>query len=118
MLFRFGGGVDKLKGDAGRDILIGGAGKDNLQGGLGEDILIGGDFKLANDVATLDALMAAWGQAVPQPQRIDQMRTAGLNTLNIVSDGVLDQLLGQNDFDWFWTYSPDTSDRNKSERLK
>jgi RTX calcium-binding nonapeptide repeat (4 copies) len=113
-----GGGADKLKGDAGRDILIGGVGKDNLQGGLGEDILIGGDFKLANDVATLDALMAVWGQALPQPQRIDQVRNAGLNTLNILNDGVLDQLLGQNDFDWFWTYSPDTSDRNKSERLK
>jgi hypothetical protein len=47
-----------LTGGSGRNILIGGAGADILNGGLGQNILIGGATD--DDLAALDAVMAAW----------------------------------------------------------
>jgi Ca2+-binding RTX toxin-like protein len=113
-----GSGDDRLSGDQGRDLLIGGVGSDRIQGGQDEDILIGGNIQHAADLEPLDALMTIWGQNQPQPGRIQQLRSAGLNTQNIPDDQAVDQLLGQDNLDWFWEFATDTSDRKKDEQLR
>ena len=55
-----GAGDDHLYGGDRADILIGGSGKDHLGGRKGNDILIGGFTDHDEDLAALDAALAAW----------------------------------------------------------
>ena len=55
-----GGGNDDLFGGELGDILIGGDGEDHLHGKKGNDILIAGFTDKDDDLAALDAALAAW----------------------------------------------------------
>ena len=68
-----GRGDDGLRGGAGRDLVVGGLGADTLLGGGSDDLLIGNPTAHDESPGTLNALFAAWAQAVGYEARIDDL---------------------------------------------
>jgi Ca2+-binding RTX toxin-like protein len=96
--------ANRLEGRTGRDILIGGEGMDTLDGGGGEDILIGGTTALDTDVVALQMLQAGWAmQDLLYQDRIENLRRSQLNATTVLDDETVDELMGGDESDWFWT---------------
>ncbi len=121
-----GEGNDTLIGYAGNDILIGGLGVDTLLGGVGDDLLIGGTTTFGTSLSNLIAIRSEWTSANPYQTRVDHLRgtLAGgangatlLTFLTVLDDAKKDTLIGDTENDWFWTFSPDTTDKVAGELL-
>jgi len=99
-----GAGNDFLYGGIGRDLLIGGAGRDRLFGQDGDDILIGGTTTHDDDAAALLAILAEWGAAIGFNARIAGL-SAELNSSTVLDDGVVDELTGGLNRDWYLDFA-------------
>jgi len=123
------GGLDRLTGGGGNDVLLGEAGADIVAGGDGRDLLIGGDGadrltgNLADDLlvagwtaydahgSALQAIMDEWTHATnTYEQRRDAVRNTG-NTYyfqeeapnqTVFDDGDIDSLVGSEDRDLYF----------------
>jgi Ca2+-binding RTX toxin-like protein len=101
-----GAGNDQLVGSASRDLLIGGAGGDQLRGGGGDDILVAGETAYDTDLASLDQLLAAWGNSASYKARVNALffpSSSGpkLNRVTTFNDSIVDSLFGESGTDWF-----------------
>jgi hypothetical protein len=84
--------------------------------------LIGGVYQQQDNIAALDALMAAWAAALSYQERINGMTSTtgslgnyALTDDTILDDGVVDYLYGDQQQDWFLTSSLDVADRRGTE---
>jgi PKD repeat protein len=121
-----GAGDDRLRGGAGRDVLLGGAGNDIVRGGGGRDLLIGGtgvdwltgdgsgDILIAgftdrdDDPQALKQILDVWtAVGVGYQDRVQQLRSGLLAAGVVHDDGVVDVLTGDCGRDWFFASSAD-----------
>ncbi len=120
-------GNDSITGGTGRDIIFGGTGTDSLDGRSGEDILIGGGTSL--DIAGSAGSLIAdeWFGGSAYAVRVGNLRNGGgangsirFTTTNTPTDAATDTIFGGADLDWFWTYTPSDSlrDRTSSESVR
>ena len=114
-----GNGNDTLIGSLGRDVLIGGSGADRIYGGLASgptntadgNIIIGDSTRFDTDPAALGVIVQQWNSADDYTTRIAKLlagnnsRGVALNSSNITSDSVADQLFAALGDDWFWNVS-------------
>lgn len=103
-------GIDTLQGGAGRDILLGGAGVDTLNGGAGQDMLYGSNSFL--DIATLDTVLQQWNRSTSYESRVAKLGgliAMGISEGALSTDGVADNLYGEEDRDWFLTFNSDSA---------
>ncbi len=122
-----GGGNDRLFGNAGLDLLIGGSGRDFLFGDSSDDLMVGNATVHGDDVAALGRIRAEWTSANSYDIRIANLRTgAGPNlmgtrldpALDVIADGVADDLFGGLDRDWFIADGLDNMfDRQANEQI-
>ena len=105
------GGNDVLKGGGQRDFLIGGDGMDTLTGGLSDDILLGGITTYddivgdLNDLAKIDAVMAAWLNTTDTyaTRRTNVLALADFRLIaHAQDDDDVDSLTGNGGTDWFF----------------
>jgi uncharacterized delta-60 repeat protein len=84
-----GAGDDLLVGDAGNDFLIGGGGADKLVGDADDDILVGGVYLQSGRRLATGAVMAEWNSGRTYTQRVNNLRDgSGTPTrLNQLRDG-------------------------------
>jgi Ca2+-binding RTX toxin-like protein len=120
-----GPGDDQLTGGDGRDLLIGGTGTDVVHGGGGQDILIGGATDFDQNATALAAIMMEWRRTdadyATRVHHLDGSLAGGLNDgffLNVTTvhdDGSNNDLLGNQDLDWFLAGLNDATDKHKDE---
>jgi hypothetical protein len=136
------GGGDILVGDggnntltelAGNNIVIGGGGGDTLTAGSGSDILIAGTTAYDQNVAALDALLAAWdNSALSYSARVAQLLTGvsykggtGLELAALVPGLTVTQpagspastLRGGSGLDWFFAAVTDVIKNQKTGEI-
>jgi Ca2+-binding RTX toxin-like protein len=123
-----GAGNDSLSAvQSGRSILIGGQGSDTLTGSSNDDIVIGGYTTLDTNTAALLSILSEWKRVdETYQQRIDHIRgtvAGGLNgtyrfsAATVKDDAVPDTLTGGLGTDWFWSNTPDLTDRDPASEV-
>lgn len=105
-------GNDLLQGGSGRDLMIGGDGVDRLRGGPGEDLLVGSVTSYDSQPDQLERLLAAWTDPNDYLTRISQLTDDRMpvhlgSDVNVHDDDRRDELLGEEDRDWF--FQPSTT---------
>ena len=100
-------GDDTLLGHSGEDIAIGGSGQDTLSGDEGSDILIGASTTYDDSQAALNSIQGIWSLSMSEAHRAVLLTDASyayplLVDETVPDDGVIDDLSGNEDVDWFF----------------
>ena len=128
------GGNNVLTEHAGDNLVIGGGGADTLIGGSGSDILIAGSTIYDQNVAALDALLAAWDDTtLSYSQRVADLLSgvsytdgAGTHTAALDADSTVSQptgsgpstlIGGSSGLDWFFAAVTDVVKNQKKGEI-
>lgn len=109
--------INSIRGNGGRDVIVGGVGADTLDAGplLDQDLLIGGS--VVHDLSGMRSIYNEWVRTdLGFDARVQNLRgpTGGLNGLKFLTvdtvfdDFATDILTGGLDRDWFWAANNDT----------
>jgi Ca2+-binding RTX toxin-like protein len=125
-----GAGGDHVVGGAGRDLIMGGLGNDRLVGGADDDILIGGTTIYDTLDLALQEILTEWNSMAGYPARVVSLRMGiaappelpvgvlKLDATTVIDDGVVDELTGSADRDWFLVFfSGDITDKKPNEEV-
>ncbi len=128
------GGNNVLTEHTGDNLVIGGGGADTLIGGSGSDILIAGSTIYDQNVAALDALLAAWDDTtLSYSQRVADLLSgvsytdgAGTHTAALDADSTVSQptgsgpstlIGGSSGLDWFFAAVTDVVKNQKKGEI-